>query len=159
MIFTESKQWELIGITSYGKGCAGTYPGVYTRMTAFLTWIQQFVNKTSPQPSTHRCSCECPRGSNPSTAYTTVYTAFACVDACRAVLTNPCDSSNTYACLGTNCAYSTSTGYSLTGNSRNIEVFTWSNGDRYEMRCSQIFRGHMYRFRLTDLHLEYAITE
>jgi hypothetical protein len=61
-----------------------------------------------------------------------VYTAFACVDACKAVLTNPCNSSNTYACLGTNCAYSTNTGYSLTGNSPNIEVFTWSNGDRYE---------------------------
>ncbi len=134
MLFADSKQWELVGITSYGKGydCATEHPGVYTRITAFLTWIQQIVNSTSPQPSSHRCSCECPRGSNPSTAYTSVYTVFACVDACKAVLTNPCDSSNTYACLETNCAYSTSTEYSLTGNSPNIEVFTWSNGDRYE---------------------------
>ncbi len=132
MVFTDSKHWELVGITSYGRGCATEYPGVYTRITAFLTWIEQIVNNSSSQSSNLRCSCECPRGSNPSTANTSVYTAFACVDACKAVRTNPCNSSNTYACLGSNCAYSTNTGYSLTGNSPNIEVFTWSNGDRYE---------------------------
>ncbi len=132
MFFTDSKQWELVGITSYGKGCATKHPGVYTRITAFLTWIEQIVNSTSSLSSSHRCSCQCPRGYNPSTAYPTVYTAFACVDACKAVLTNPCNSSNTYACLGTNCAYSASTGYSLTGNNPNIEIFIWSNGDRYE---------------------------
>jgi secreted trypsin-like serine protease len=134
MVFTDSKRWELIGITSYGGGdvCATEYPGVYTRITAFLTWIQQSINNISSQPSIYRCSCECPRGSNPSTASTTVNTAFACVDACKAVPTNLCNSSNTYACLGTSCAYSTSTGYSLTGNIPKISVFDWSNGVRYE---------------------------
>jgi hypothetical protein len=107
MVFTNSKRWELIGITSYGDGCATEYPGVYTRVTAFLTWIQQFVNNISSPSSSHICSCECPRGSKPSTAYTTVNTAFACVDACKAVQGNRC-------------------------NSPNFSVFTWSNGDRYE---------------------------
>ncbi len=65
MFFTESKQWELIGITSYGKGnsCATEYPGVYTRVTAFLSWIKDFVNNTSPQPLSGRCNgsnaCAC----------------------------------------------------------------------------------------------------
>jgi secreted trypsin-like serine protease len=132
MVFTDSKQWELIGITSYGKGCAEKHPGVYTRITAFITWIQQYLNSTLLEPSSHACSCECPRGSHPSTAYTTISSAFACVDACKAVLTNPCESSNTYACLGTSCAYSTSTGYSLTGNSPNVGVVTSSTSGRYD---------------------------
>jgi hypothetical protein len=159
MVFTKSKQWELIGITSYGIGCATGKPGVYTRITAFLTWIQQFINNTSSKPSIHMCSCECPRGSHWTTVYTTIASAFACVDACKTVLTNPCNSSNTYACLGTNCAYSTNTGYSLTGNSPNIGVFTWPNGDRYEIRCSQISGDRVYRCRITDLLLVHAITE
>ncbi len=140
MAFTDSKRWELIGITSYGYSyggrCAIEYPGVYTRIIAFLTWIKQVVNNTSSQPSSHRCSCECPRGSKPSTAYTTVNTTVTCVDACKAVLRNSCNSSNTYTCLGTSCAYSASTSSSFTGNSLNISVFRSPNGDEYVIRCS-----------------------
>jgi hypothetical protein len=132
MVFTNSRRWELIGITSYGDGCATEYPGVYTRVTAFLTWIQQFVNNISSSSSSHRCSCECPRGSKPSTAYTTVNTASACVDACKAVRANRCNTSNTYACLGTSCTYSTSTSHTPPIISPNFSIFTWSNGDRYE---------------------------
>jgi secreted trypsin-like serine protease len=51
MFFTQSKRWELIGITSEGHKCATKYPGVYTRITAFLKWIQQSISKMSPQSS------------------------------------------------------------------------------------------------------------
>jgi secreted trypsin-like serine protease len=57
MVFTDSKQWELVGITSYGYGCATENPGVYTRITAFLTWIQQIVNNTSSQMSAMKYIC------------------------------------------------------------------------------------------------------
>jgi len=34
--------WVLIGITSYGNGCARyNYPGIYTKVSAFVPWIQQ----------------------------------------------------------------------------------------------------------------------
>ncbi len=57
MVFTDLKQWELVGITSYGYGCATEHPGVYTRITAFLTWIQQFVQEGKcrhPAPKKYR---------------------------------------------------------------------------------------------------------
>ena len=40
----DSKRWYLIGITSYGQGCAlSGYPGVYTRVSAYLSWIRQRI--------------------------------------------------------------------------------------------------------------------
>ncbi|CAF1326772.1 unnamed protein product, partial [Adineta ricciae] len=37
-----SQQWVIVGITSYGVGCARPgYPGIYTNVAAFLGWIQQ----------------------------------------------------------------------------------------------------------------------
>jgi secreted trypsin-like serine protease len=40
MMFTSSQQWIVVGITSYGVGCAlPRYAAVYTRVVYFLDWI------------------------------------------------------------------------------------------------------------------------
>lgn len=36
-------QYYLVGITSFGRGCAGEIPGVYTRVSAYLDWIESIV--------------------------------------------------------------------------------------------------------------------
>jgi len=39
-----SDRWYLVGITSYGNGCARVnYPGVYTKVSAYIEWIQQIL--------------------------------------------------------------------------------------------------------------------
>ena len=126
MMFTRSKRWELVGITSYGIGCAKpTYAGVYTRLTAFHTFILGIINTTLSE-----CSCQCPRGSPEGITYTTTRNSVeACIDACRAVPRNPCVGLNTYACLGSRCTYSIS--YSFDNNKTDERVCTLSNGDRY----------------------------
>ena len=41
-----SSQWVLIGITSYGNGCARiNYPGVYTKVSAYLSWILRIIGQ------------------------------------------------------------------------------------------------------------------
>jgi hypothetical protein len=108
MVFNTAKRWELIGITSYGFDCAKNHFDVYTRITAFLTFIHRILNDTSSRLPNTTCACECPRGFNQGIAYTTENSAEACVKACIGVSSNHCTSSNTYACLGTNCVYSDS---------------------------------------------------
>jgi len=45
MMFTSSKQWVLVGLTSSGEGCAQpAYSGVYTRVAAFQSWIKSNTN-------------------------------------------------------------------------------------------------------------------
>jgi secreted trypsin-like serine protease len=48
MMFSNN-QWILIGITSYGTGCAlADYPGIYTRVSYYIDWINCFIiNNTS----------------------------------------------------------------------------------------------------------------
>ncbi|UJR17501.1 hypothetical protein I4U23_004396 [Adineta vaga] len=43
MMYTSSRQWTVVGLVSYGIGCDGTYPSVYTRVSNYLDWIKSNV--------------------------------------------------------------------------------------------------------------------
>lgn len=52
MAFTSSKQWVLVGVTSFGKGCAQPeHAGVYTRVVAYQTWIRSKISDQVTHPS------------------------------------------------------------------------------------------------------------
>lgn len=38
-----SNIFSVVGITSYGTGCGGTMPAVYTRVYSYLSWIEDIV--------------------------------------------------------------------------------------------------------------------
>ena len=41
MMFTSSRQWVLVGLTSFGEGCAKPqFSGVYTRVAPYESWIR-----------------------------------------------------------------------------------------------------------------------
>lgn len=43
-----NETWILGGITSYGSGCArANQPGVYTRVSVFMDWIEEHINSAS----------------------------------------------------------------------------------------------------------------
>jgi secreted trypsin-like serine protease len=45
MMFTSGNQWVLVGLTSFGDGCANPqYSGVYTRVAAYESWISSNTN-------------------------------------------------------------------------------------------------------------------
>jgi secreted trypsin-like serine protease len=35
--------YEIIGVTSFGKFCATGTPGVYTRISSYLQWLENIV--------------------------------------------------------------------------------------------------------------------
>ncbi|CAF0786021.1 unnamed protein product [Rotaria sordida] len=48
LIFTSNNVWEQVGITSVGYGCAKAYyPGIYTRVAAYQSWIEAIVNRAN----------------------------------------------------------------------------------------------------------------
>ncbi|MEI8239806.1 MAG: trypsin-like serine protease, partial [Actinomycetota bacterium] len=52
--------WTLVGATSFGNGCADiNYPGVYTRISSFVSWIQGYVTATWPTVSVTCGSSTC----------------------------------------------------------------------------------------------------
>jgi len=108
MTLKASKQWELTGLASFIHSNATPQSGNgFTLIAPFIQFIQTHIYKSLTDPNMINCSCQCPRGSDSGYAYSTVNSLDGCVDACMAVLSNPCTSSNTYACLGENCTYST----------------------------------------------------
>jgi secreted trypsin-like serine protease len=45
LMFNSNGQWYVSGVVSFGRDCAlGNYPGVYTRVSAYLNWIFSKVN-------------------------------------------------------------------------------------------------------------------
>lgn len=49
LIIQENGQWELLGIISYGIGCAlENYPGVYTDVNYFSPWIANTITANAP---------------------------------------------------------------------------------------------------------------
>jgi integrin beta 3 len=45
LMFFNEQHWELVGIVSYGTGCGQTMlPGVYTRVSAYLDWINDRIH-------------------------------------------------------------------------------------------------------------------
>jgi secreted trypsin-like serine protease len=54
-MFTSNNQWILVGLTSFGDGCARpAYSGVYTRVAAYESWIKSNTNGSYwPVPLSH----------------------------------------------------------------------------------------------------------
>jgi secreted trypsin-like serine protease len=52
MMFNSNQRWELIGVVSYGKGCAQPgLPGVYTRVSSYIEWINTIIQHSPPTPT------------------------------------------------------------------------------------------------------------
>ena len=106
MVLSDSKHWQLIGLSSFGDGCANpNYGSGYTLIAPFVQFIQTHIDRTTTHSIATKCICQCPRRTDSGYAYTTANSLHGCVKACQAVSLNSCNSSNTFVCLGTSCAY------------------------------------------------------
>jgi secreted trypsin-like serine protease len=48
LMFNSNDVWEQVGITSIGYGCARPdYPGIYTRVAAYQSWINSTMNNAN----------------------------------------------------------------------------------------------------------------
>lgn len=48
MMFTASRQWLLVGLTSFGEGCAQPrYSGAYTRVAVYENWIKSNTDNSN----------------------------------------------------------------------------------------------------------------
>jgi hypothetical protein len=104
MILRASKYWELIGLASFGKRHAtGRAGSGYTLIAPFVQFIQNITNKSAIHPSTMKCSCECPRGTDSGYVYSTG---------------NSLD-----GCLGTHCVYSESYTFTTIGTTQDNKPF------------------------------------
>merc|ERR1711872_1173493 len=65
----ENGKYVLLGVVSYGSGCATEHPGVYARVQGFLPWIKNII-------ADGECSSSS-SGSSSSTAATTGATTAA----------------------------------------------------------------------------------
>ena len=36
-------QYFVVGVTSFGKGCGSPSPGIYTRVSSFIDWIEEII--------------------------------------------------------------------------------------------------------------------
>jgi len=104
-------------------------------MLALFTVILGLIVQHTFTQTLHKCSCQCPYGTPQGYAYTTKNSVQACGKACIANPSNPCTPSNTYACLGSNCAQWQDSSAGLykcscrCGDSRG--VWTGGNGNAY----------------------------
>lgn len=52
MVALHDEQWYLIGVVSWGTGCARPgYPGVFARVTSFSDWIEPIFSGGKPDGS------------------------------------------------------------------------------------------------------------
>ena len=48
LMYKVNDQWIVSGIVSYGYECARkNYPGVYTRVSAYVSWVQNAISNSS----------------------------------------------------------------------------------------------------------------
>ncbi len=79
MMFTSKKQWFLIGLTSFGEGCARkSYSGVYTRVAAFEDWIRLNTNRSDSKPQDFSDLTDSISNSYANTLSTLNYHIFLC---------------------------------------------------------------------------------